>query len=80
VRGINKERGGDALGVCGHEPSDAELAENLWQEAERLREEAKEMMQLSMEKSYARPRSSIASIFMTRSSQWIIVMRSGAGP
>ena len=31
-------------------PSDAELAENLWQEAERLREEAKEMMQLSMEK------------------------------
>jgi cell division septum initiation protein DivIVA len=32
-------------------PSDAEKAESLWQEAEQLREEFKEMMQLSMEKT-----------------------------
>jgi hypothetical protein len=32
-------------------PSDAERAEILWQEAERLREEFREMMQLSMEKT-----------------------------
>lgn len=32
-------------------PSDSELAESLWLEAERLREEAREMMRLSMEKT-----------------------------
>jgi len=32
-------------------PSDGEKAETLWQEAEQLREEFKEMMQLSMEKT-----------------------------
>jgi hypothetical protein len=32
-------------------PSDAEQAEILWLEAERLREEAREMMRLSMEKT-----------------------------
>ena len=51
MRGIHQKEVELRRLVSGHEAVRRRTAESLWQEAERLREEFKEMMQLSMEKT-----------------------------